>query len=68
MSTMNKLYMDIEEQLTQGRIPSIIAEDLNVPVHWVYEVQADLYAELPDLPLPTDEELSEMANHYERSK
>ena len=65
MSKMNELYMEIEEQLTRGRVPSIIAKDLEVPIHWVYEVQADLYAELPDIPLPTDEELDKMARHYE---
>lgn len=68
MSQMNNLYLNIEEQLTKGRIPSIIAEELEVPIHWVYEVQADMYAELPDLPVPTDEELTKMANYYERQK
>jgi hypothetical protein len=66
MSGIKDLYQDIEQQLTRGRTASIIAADLDVPVHWVYEVQDDLYAELPDIVCPTEEEMQEMACHYKQ--
>jgi hypothetical protein len=38
MSRMNELYCDIELMLEQGDSPLKIAQYLQVPIKWVYEV------------------------------
>lgn len=68
MGKVSELYIQIEEELTKGQLPAIIAQELEVPINWVYEVQADLYAELPDIEVPTDEEIDKMADYYNYGK
>lgn len=42
MSAMSRLYTDIQFALEQGKDIDTIADELEVPVRWVIEVQTDL--------------------------
>lgn len=41
MSKMAEVYMDIVDLLYQGVRPSVIAQELNIPVTWVYPVMKE---------------------------
>jgi hypothetical protein len=46
MSKMSELHIEIQELLMDGVRPSIIAQELNIPVTWVYPVMIDLQNEV----------------------
>ena len=45
MSKMSDLHLEIQERILNGELPENIAIDLNIPVHWVYEVEYSLHTE-----------------------
>ena len=45
MSAMSNLHLTITDRLEQGDAPDNIAQDLEIPVSWVYEVFEELNAE-----------------------
>ena len=48
MSNMSNLEIEISEMLEQGRDPQIIAQILEIPASWVYEVAESHDADLVD--------------------
>lgn len=48
MSNMSELAIDIEEMLLDGIYPTAIARELNIPMDWVYAVQANMESVDPD--------------------
>jgi hypothetical protein len=64
MSAMSDIYTEIQIMLEQGHSPQAIAQVLEVPVSWVYEVYEQLTEDMPEPPAPTEDELDDMADYY----
>ena len=64
MSAMSDIYTEIQIMLEQGHSPQAIAQVLEVPVSWVYEVYEQLAEDMPEPPAPTEDELDDMADYY----
>ena len=61
MSTMSELHTEIQDMLDKDYSPVTIANVLEIPLSWIYEV---LEPNWPDSPRPTDAELDAMAEYY----
>lgn len=64
MSVMSDIYTEIQIMLEQGHSPQAIAQVLEVPVNWVYEVYEQLTEDMPEPQTPTEDELDDMADYY----
>lgn len=64
MGRMSELATEIGDMLDEGYKPATIAVRLNVPVRWVYDIA---FADMPDSPPPTEDEINEMAKRYGES-
>lgn len=64
MSVMSNLYIEIQDMLEQGHSPWAVAQTLEVPVQWVYEVYEQLTEDLPEAADMTDEVIDAMAESY----
>lgn len=64
MSAMSDIYTEIQIMLEQGHSPQAIAQVLEVPVSWVYEVYEQLTEDMPQVQDPTEDELDDMADYY----
>lgn len=65
---MKSIYTEIQEQLDADRDPRAIAQELEVPVAWVYDVIQDLMKDAPVEPAMTDGEINTMAEYYGADK
>ena len=61
---MKSIYTEIQEQLDADRDPRAIAQELEVPVAWVYDVIQDLMNDAPESPAMTEAEINAMAEYY----
>lgn len=64
MSVMSDIYTEIQIMLEQGHSPQAIAQVLEVPVSWIYEVYEQLTEDMPQVQDPTEDELDDMADYY----
>lgn len=64
MSAMSDIYTEIQIMLEQGHSPQAIAQVLEVPVSWIYEVYEQLTEDMPQVQDPTEDELDDMADYY----
>lgn len=66
MSVMGELYYDIQTELEKGTYPATVARLLGVSTEMVYDVleQMEAMDEMPEEPVPTDDEIDEMAEYY----
>lgn len=69
MSAMSELALRIEELYFEGYMTEQeIAADCKCPVdmvkQYIKQLEAEMMSELPEDPMPTDEEVEAMAQHY----
>ena len=66
MGKMSDLYIVIQTELEKGIYPATIASALGINAEMVYDVleQMEAMDEMPQEPLPTDDEIDEMAKYY----
>ena len=66
MSVTSELYYDIQTELEKGTFPATVARMLGISTEMVYDVleQMEAMDEMPTEPLPTDDEIDDMAEFY----
>jgi hypothetical protein len=66
MSVMGELYYDIQKELEKGTFPATVARMLGISTEMVYDVleQMEAMGEMPQEPMPTDDEIDAMAEFY----
>jgi hypothetical protein len=68
MSKMSDIFTEIQIQLDSDRDPRAIAQELEVPVAWVYDVIQELLSGAPQSAEMTDAEINAMAEYYDSNK
>ena len=64
MSVMSDLHAEVQMMLEQGHAPWAIAQTLEIPVSWVYEVFEQMTEDMPESAAMSDEMIDEMAEYY----
>ncbi len=64
MSVMSDLHAEVQMMLEQGHAPWAIAQTLEIPVSWVYEVFEQMTEDMPEAAEMSEEEIDKMAEYY----